>query len=422
MPNFGFSAYENGLTLRGFVVSLIQKINHLLFNGRAASERNFSIGTPKHNERLENFVWLLNRMPVGIPPSLVYSGEVAINNDFSLVQRVVDAYRTATNEFQASAGGWDTALFNVKRKVHDALMGGSLDEAAAVLRDPSSSTFFWGFDAIASSPAGEPEPHELVLLRLNRNVNWQELYAFWLCDALVSFSEAIGGRRTSYPEIEIDATLDARNTDFNVDAVIDEIENTLGFELQFPNPFPNELGLPSKRGVIGFRSIQSAYQAWRISKIAGENRNFKIMEIGAGLGRTAYFANLFGLNNYTIVDIPLTNAAQGYFLGRVLGAKSVDLHNEPHYGGVRILPSTVMPQHDEKYDLIVNVDSWTEMSPEIAMMYWNWAKKSTNAVLSINHEFNPHTVRSMYVDDSHVVSLRYPYCMRRGYVEEFLTW
>ena len=147
-----------------------------------------------------------------------------------------------------------------------------------------------------------------------------------------------------------------------------------------------------------------------------------MLEIGAGLGRTAYFSSLFGVKNYTIVDIPLTNAAQGYFLGRVLGGDQVSLYGEEIGEGVRVLPSTVMSEHNEKYDLVVNVDSWTEMPLDIALMYWKFARTATSAVLSINHEYNPNPVRELYRSDAAVRVLRYPYPMRRGYIEETLTW
>jgi hypothetical protein len=95
----------------------------------------------------------------------------------------------------------------------------------------------------------------------------------------------------------------------------------------WPNPFPSELGLQSRRGVIGFRAIQALYQAWRIAQIAGGKPDFKVMEIGAGLGRTAYFATLFGLKRYTIIDVPLSERPRDEV--PVLGAQTLRrrIHN-----------------------------------------------------------------------------------------------
>lgn len=370
---------------------------------------------------LENFVWLLNRMPTGLPPALEVSPPVAANDD-ALVRRVMAAYRHAVGGFEPSSGFWDMWHETIKKPIHDALAGDDGTRAAAVLRDPASNVFFWGFDAIASSPAGESEPHELVLRRLNKQKDWRELYAYWLCDCLVSLAEALGARRVVYPEMEVDMTLGARSQPFDVDAVLQHIEGVLGVTLSFPNPFANELGLRSRRGIVGFRSIQSLYQAWRIAQCAKGRPGFKVLEIGAGLGRTAYFAHLLGVRDYTIIDVPLTNAAQGYFLGRVLGPNAVQLGTEQQNAAIRIVRNADLERLPRDYDLIVNVDSWTEMADDVAGSYWRFAREATRKVLSINHEHNRLTVRDLYKDDSGVEVKRHPYPLRRGYVEEWITW
>jgi putative sugar O-methyltransferase len=174
-------------------------------------------------------------------------------------------------------------------------------------------------------------------------------------------------------------------------------------KLSFPNPFPNELCLQSNAGVIGFQAIQSLYQAWRISQISNGAKDFRVMEIGAGLGRTTFFAHQFGVKDYTIVDIPLTNAAQGYFFGRVLGEDAVSLYNETDtHDCIRILPASDIDQHHERYDLIINIDSLTEMDRTTAEMYWKFARSASPNILSINHEFNPVTVHDLYRDDPDV--------------------
>lgn len=371
---------------------------------------------------LENFVWLLNRIPGYVAPGLHLAKPGPAQSDLDLVKRVMAAYRRAYAAFDPSAGFWDVWHHSLKKPIHDALSGSDIDAAAQVLRDPASNSFFWGFDAVAKAPEGAQEPHQHVLSRLNSKVAWQELYALWLCDSLSSLAEMVGARRVDYPEIEIDKTLGDRDRLFDVDSVLDVIEREVGIEISFPNPFADELGLQSKRGIIGFRSIQSIYQGWRIAQLSNGNPNFKVMEIGAGLGRTAYFANLFGVKNYTIVDIPLTNAAQGYFLGRVLGEREVSLGGESSNASVRIIANTDIAGHAESYDLIVNVDSWTEMMPDVAREYWNFARKATRTVLSINHEYNSHTVRELYRGVNGVRATRHPYPMRRGYIEEVISW
>ena len=95
-----------------------------------------------------------------------------------------------------------------------------------------------------------------------------------------------------------------------------------------PNPFESENGLDSSRGVISYRVPQALYQAWRIKKLLKGIQNPKVLEIGAGLGRTAFYANELGIKDYTIVDLPITTVAQAYFLGRTLGEKNICLGGE----------------------------------------------------------------------------------------------
>jgi len=374
------------------------------------------------SNRLENFIWLLNHPPVALAPKLSKHPGVDAPDDRALVIRVMKAYRSAMRQFSSSGGGWDDWHFNLKKPIHDALVGDDVEAASKILRDPASSTFFFGFDAVASSPAGEPEPHQLVIARLNQSAKWQDLYAIWLCDALVSLAEAVGARRVSYPEIDMDANLTSEAPSIDIDGILNDIDEALGIQLAFPNPFPDELGLPSKRGVIGFRALQAVYQGWRIAQLANKNKDFRVLEIGAGLGRTADFASQLGIKHYSIVDIPLTSAAQGYFLGRVHGAENVALGGENSPAKFKILPSVEFSQHNEKYDLVVNIDSWTEMPRSVSEMYWAFCRQATRTVLSINHEYNPHTVRDLYSKYTDVQATRHPYPMRRGYVEEIICW
>jgi len=335
---------------------------------------------------------------------------------------------------------WDTTLFEIKREVHEALCGDDKARAAEVLRNPAANYHFWGFDSLVNSASGV-EPHEHVIKTLNRRsgrlAHWlerasrtlgfsdqlgtEDLFALWLYDSLVSLAEAVGARRSLYPEAGPSANK-RQSPPAPVDDLLDAIERELGIDLVFPNPYPDELGLRSRRGVVAVRAIQALYQAWRIAQIAGGRREFRVLEIGAGLGRTAYFASCFGISDYTIIDIPLTNAAQGYFLGRTLGADHVSLPREAVTGPLRIVNAGDLSLLEGPFDLVFNADSWTELAPEIAKEYWAFARKFSNRVLSINHEFNANTVRSLYAGDPSVMASRHPYWVRRGYVEEYLTW
>ncbi|WP_027583953.1 putative sugar O-methyltransferase [Bradyrhizobium sp. Ai1a-2] len=317
---------------------------------------------------------------------------------------------------------WERDLATIKKEIHDALNGSNTEKAAMILRNPAETTFFWGFDAIAKAPPGAIEPHENVIKQLNKSENWEPLYSLWLMNGLTSVAEALGARRVPYPETDPHQVGVHEKTAQSTDQVLDQIEAALTVKLKFPNPFPGELGLASSRGIVGFRSIHAIYQAWRIAQLAKGRPDFRVMEIGAGLGRTAYFANIFGVKDYTIVDIPLSNAAQAYFLGRVLGPDCIRVSGEAGSAQINVMSASDIGPSAGRFDLIVNIDSWTEMSRDTAEAYWKFARSATNAVLSINHEHNGFTVRDLYSKDADVTARRFPYWTRRGYVEEYLTW
>ncbi len=82
---------------------------------------------------------------------------------------------------------------------------------------------------------------------------------------------------------------------------------------------------------------------------------------------------LVGINDYTIVDLPLTAQCSGYFLGRSLGENSIVLHGEDTKNAenkIKIFTPDDFLNDTKHYDLIINVDSMTEIDPSIARMYW----------------------------------------------------
>jgi hypothetical protein len=80
--------------------------------------------------------------------------------------------------------------------------------------------------------------------------------------------------------------------------------------------------------------------------------------------------------------------AQGYFLSRV--GLDVRLYLEPPGPGIRLAPPIVFFEAVDRFDLVVNVDSFTEMAEETAWRYFDEASHRSPKLLSINHEFNSH--------------------------------
>jgi hypothetical protein len=231
---------------------------------------------------------------------------------------------------------------------------------------------------------------------------------------LLFLAEATGVKRRWNPENSATFPLPS------IDRLLALIDEGVGHQVEFPNPFPGEIGLISSRGIISYRAIQAIYQAWRVYNLVKGNRDARIVEVGAGLGRTAFYAAQFGLHNYTIVDLPLSSVAQGYFLGRALGPDAICLFKEEH-SGITILPPLEFLNSDDRYDLVLNADSLTELDPETATAYCEAFRDRANVFLSINHEVNPFTVHKLYTAIARPAVSRTPYWMRAGYVEEIFV-
>ena len=349
----------------------------------------------------EGFLFMLHHCPSNYVPAAILSDGEKTTSDISLVDRIIEAYhRTLEHSKESGESWWTTGwIWDCKEDIHKKLLSGNRDEVKNILRNPATNNLFWGFESIAANQTLKDADKKKI--------------ARLIYDNIVQLAAYLGVVRMPNPEAN-DFT-----PKMNLDDVFDKISAKYGFDLKFPNPYPGELGIPTKRGIVGYRTVQALYQAIKIHELVNENNNdVKVLEIGAGLGRTAYFAYQMGIKNYTILDIPMTNVAQEYFLGRTIGEECVAFVGEGFANEIKILPSYMLQElEEEKYDLILNVDSMTEMDEDSQKNYWKYIQTHTNIFLSINHEANTHMVRELYLDTDFKVHRRI--CpMRRGYIEE----
>jgi hypothetical protein len=323
--------------------------------------------------------------------------------DSDLVHRIISSYRKANETPLGSSDSmWLGPIADSRKTEYQTMQEGSHADITKMLRNPHQTHLFYGFDDLFASP-------------FSGLASWRHWIRQWIYDCLVRLAEAVGTVRLEHPE--------ARSRDTNtldVEDLLIGLDGAFGFKIHFPNVFPEEIGLLTARGVASYRAVQALCQTWRIFEIVRKRPSAKVLEIGAGLGRTAYFARQFGIENYTIIDLPLTGVAQAYFLGRVLGADALRLFGESSGGPLAILPPSQFFETDDRYDLIVNVDSMTEMAASTAEDYWRAISMRSPIFLSINHEINKFTVREIVSSTPGLEVRRTPYWLRRGYVEELV--
>jgi len=372
--------------------------NHSVGDGEALANAT------KELERLRltlRGVWMRHRPPQNIKGASGKSIQQLVIDDDELVFRIISAFRKADmTPLGPLDSMWLGSIATIRNAEHRTMQQGSEHDVQTMLRNPRQTKLFYGF-----------EFDDLFTIH-SHIPPWDE----WNYDCLCRLAEAVGTVRLEYPEAPAGAAARIQE----VEDILIGLDRAFGFKIQFPNVFPNEFGLLTTRGVASFRAVQSLFQAWRIFELVERRSSARVLEIGAGLGWTTYFVRQFGIENYSIIDLPLTNAAQAYFLGRVIGSDAIQLFGEEKIRPMKIFPPVSFFDVKDHYDLILNVDSLTEMARTTAEAYMREISVRTPLFLSINHEFNGFTARQVIDTIPKLRVVRAPYWLRRGYVEELV--
>ena len=188
----------------------------------------------------------------------------------------------------------------------------------------------------------------------------------------------------------------------NIEEILILLDKKLGFYVDFPDIFDYSCNasITSSRGKISFRMVFALFYIYTIKETLKEtlkeNKKLNILEIGAGTGRTAYYAYKAGFKKYTIVDTLSTGVVQAHYNFNVLGEENVLLYGEePKNQFLTLIPSHHFNQIKETYDIIVNFDGLTEYGIKTAQDYLNYSKKISNLFLSINHTSNEFNIKDL---------------------------
>jgi SAM-dependent methyltransferase len=312
-------------------------------------------------------------------------------------KRVAHSYQLQNSRFEGHKGGFWDAINDRNSDIDLLLNGDDFNKLATILSDPVKTELFYGMDVLYSSSdhfSPETAPIELI----NKSIYF--------------LGEATGAIGLANPEGG-----GARIGDLALEDLLVKIEQITEIPIDFPNPFAGEVGIPSTRGIISHRAILSIYQAWRTLNLTRKYGK-RVLEIGGGSGRAAYYARRAGILDYTIVDIPMTSVAQATWLGETIGSKNIALLGEEQRAdAVKLADQRWLNESNKSFDVVVNVDSMTEMALPVALEYEDYIVSSSKVFLSINHEINSFRVWDLPKLKDLMKTRNYCW-IRPGYAEE----
>ena len=300
--------------------------------------------------------------------------------DVVLCERLVAAYAAAlggrSGDAEADSGVWAWIYETRQRELAQILAAG---DAAALARELAAmfrSTFVLGM-----APG--------AFIAHSRSLIGARIWRVKSVDGLISLAEALG----------IAAVQDAeqgsgtRALDDGPAALVERIEARLGYSIDFPDVGAAH-GVAIDGRLLTIDSAEQIYAAVRVEQAlrrhlpAAEARSPRIVEIGGGYGATAHWllAGAMTPSSYTIVDLPIVNVLQGYFLSKTLGEREVSLFGEDP-ARVVLLPNSALDAVQTPFDALVNKDSMPEMPKSAALEYLLWARSRCAGVFfSCNQE------------------------------------
>lgn len=318
--------------------------------------------------------------------------------DSDLFDRIFESVKSELN-YEAS-GQWKDIFNEYQEEAAQLIRNGERSRLLKMLANPLSNNLQYGFDNLASA------------LRSRFRIE-SSSEASTAADHFLALGEYTLANNYFSPETLVSPL---KKKIFIKDIIRDIVISKFEGKVTFPNPYIDEMGVDTEFGVASIRVPAAIYQA-----IRARNFGLKICEIGPGLGRTAYFAKLLGVEEYTMVDLPIPSLCQAYFLGCSLPNENFIFNQESRneLGGFVFRQPKAFMQESEQYDMILNVDSLTEMDIDVARGYLASFIGKTDWFLSINHEANEFAVRELAAEiPEYKLISRNRSWIRQGYVEE----
>jgi hypothetical protein len=269
--------------------------------------------------------------------------------------------------------------------IHSALLDKDDGALRNIFADPVSSDLFLGTDYLCHSVIGQLKSGNVQPLAVLAGERVERIDVDGITDHF---------KKVTWKGLVAFARAARLNDASEVESILKSLDKLLNQTVSFPN-LPGEIGLATSRGIATYRAVSSLHQAWLILHLLENCKNKSVIEIGPGLGRTAYYAFQAGITDYSTVDLPMGVVAQACFLGAALGPDKIWLHGEDDRTGcIRLYVAGNQPD-ERKYILAFNSDSMSEMTMSAAINYAQWIWRHCGSFLSINHDLNLFTVRDI---------------------------
>jgi hypothetical protein len=343
--------------------------------------------------------------------------------DLRLCERLIAAYHAACREaapLETASALWKRVVNKRYQALSEALDAGNPRVLADLLAVMFQQDFLYG---ISSAQLGL-DSAAATFIRITA------------VEHLLSLAESLALVRTEAPEQGVLGY----GLSEGLPSMVQKIEKHFGIPVDFPD-IGGAYGLQIGATLITPESPEHIYVAARINEaisryLQGSYEPLRIVEIGAGFAGTAYWFNRLckrEVASYTIIDLPLMNVCQGYFLAKAFGPEQVQLHGETPSPAARF---QVIPPHakaqsiSQKFQILINENSMPEMPESVVKDYLSWAKAGlTHLFYSYNQEAYspvngvPQTLVPKAVSEVtgyQRLSRNYSW-LRRGYVEEIYS-
>jgi hypothetical protein len=320
--------------------------------------------------------WLLKRSVVPTKPKIVFRDPKPVTSkELALCERLLAAYALArTGGPQTEEGMWTQPTFQHRQR---ALMEPLERQDPTLLAERLAEMFRSDFVLGLSAPGSLAVGGSGLTRRI---ISWDALHRF------VALAESQAAVPVENPEQGAAGLAFAGG----INALVEATEDALGVPLDFPN-IGAAYGLRLDGRLVTPETPDQLYGAARLREAIGNflkvQESVRVVEIGGGYGGMAYwFLRMTTDARYAIVDLPLVNVMQGYFLSLALGEDAVSLCGESERQ-VSIVPPHELTVISTPCDVLVNKDSLPEIPRTEAIAYLAWAKQHcTGLFYSYNQE------------------------------------